>query len=98
MVVQPGFVSDLFGIPEDRFSRDGSFYCGTSWTLHIIIFLGFGRHNIEDTHNETIKELKRLLDKKRAKSQQLELDFEESHKYQIFGIDRFKGNPIDFCF
>ena len=48
--------------------------------------------------DETIKELKRLLDEERAKSRQLELELEESRKQQLFGIDRFKGNPIDFCF
>lgn len=48
--------------------------------------------------DETIRELKRLLDEEKSKQKKLEICLEECQRTVIFGIDRFKGNPTDFNF
>ena len=51
-----------------------------------------------DVKDSMILQLKKLLEETKTKIMHLELKIATLEKSRSFGIDRFKGNPIDFQF
>ena len=51
-----------------------------------------------DLKDDLIKDLKRQLDEEKQKTVELTIALEDTKKKLIFGIDRFKGDPVDFNF
>ena len=51
-----------------------------------------------DIKDSLILRLKKELDDERAKSEKLRVELQLAKQKTEFGIDRFKGNPIDFSF